>query len=95
LLDARILADVYLAMTGGQGALQLSESGAASELNRANVVRAMVRPSIPLRVVSASAEELAAHAAMLEIITKASGGRCVWSDLATSHIEPEKNLSSA
>jgi DNA polymerase-3 subunit epsilon len=96
LLDARFLADVYLAMTGGQGALQLSESGAAAgELNGANVVRALVRPSIPLRVISASAEELAAHAAMLEVITKASGGRCVWAKVEPARLESEKSLSSA
>jgi hypothetical protein len=58
-------------------------------------VRALVRPSIPLRIVSASEEELAAHAAMLQIITKASGGHCVWSTLEPTHVEAEKNLSSA
>src|SRR5262245_46666913 len=53
LLDARILADVYLAMTGGQGALALGvDSGAAAAA--AGQVRALVRPAIPLVVVTAS-----------------------------------------
>jgi DNA polymerase-3 subunit epsilon len=77
LLDARILADVYLAMTGGQAALELVESDtAARAADRA--ARVPVRSAVPLAVVMASAQELAAHAAMLAIITKASGGHCLW-----------------
>lgn len=79
LLDARILADVYLAMTGGQGALALAEtsaSGSAAEGGRA--VRALVRPSVPLVVIAATEQELAAHAVMLAVINKASGGKCLW-----------------
>jgi DNA polymerase III subunit epsilon len=78
LLDARILADVYLAMTGGQGALELAEAampGAADGVQRG---RAPLRVALPLVVVRASAEELAAHEAMLAIIGKASGGRVLW-----------------
>src|SRR5262245_54728874 len=53
LLDARILADVYLAMTGGQVGLALGvDSGAAAAA--AGQVRALVRPAIPLVVVTAS-----------------------------------------
>jgi len=77
LLDARILADVYLAMTGGQAALALAESTAAGggvEIS----VRAVVRPAIPLVVIAADEAELAAHAAMLAVIAKASGGKCLW-----------------
>jgi DNA polymerase-3 subunit epsilon len=79
LLDARILADVYLAMTGGQAALALAEStasGGAAADSRA--VLALVRPSIPLVVISATEAEMAAHAAMLAVIAKASGGKCLW-----------------
>jgi DNA polymerase-3 subunit epsilon len=79
LLDARILADVYLAMTGGQAALALAEStasgGAAGD---AQTIRALVRPAIPLVVIAATEEEMAAHAAMLAVISKASGGKCLW-----------------
>ncbi len=76
LLDARILADVYLAMTGGQGALALSES--ASAATGAGQVRALVRPPAPLRVVLATEEELRAHRDMLALIAQSSGGHCLW-----------------
>jgi DNA polymerase III subunit epsilon len=82
LLDARILADVYLAMTGGQSLLALDEaarerSGAA----RAIPVAASVRPAEPLRVVEATAEELAAHAELAVLLHRSSGGDCLWMKL--------------
>lgn len=79
LLDARILADVYLAMTGGQGALALTE--AASPMRTAEgvrPVRALVRTGLELLVLLASEEEARAHESMLSLITRASGGRCLW-----------------
>ncbi len=95
LLDAQILADVYLAMTGGQGALALSDTvmpSAGAEEGR--TVRALVRPSVPLRVIVATEAELAAHAAMLRIIAAASGGQCLWAT-STNSITFEKNRSNA
>jgi DNA polymerase III subunit epsilon len=82
LLDARILADVYLAMTGGQSLLALDEaarerSGAA----RSVAVAASVRPAEPLRVVEATAEELAAHAELAALLQRSSGGDCLWMKL--------------
>lgn len=90
LLDARILADVYLAMTGGQGALALGEDAAVSTAERGRQVRALLRPSVPLRVLPATDEELGAHDKMLAIINKASGGRCLWPIDSI----PEKNRSN-
>src|SRR5579862_6609599 len=79
LLDARILADVYLAMTGGQGALALAEQDAAPlAADGARGVRAPLRTAGPLTVLVASAEELTAHETMLLLIARASGGRCLW-----------------
>jgi DNA polymerase-3 subunit epsilon len=73
LLDARILAEVYLAMTGGQSALELSESRAAvSGLGLPSAP--WQRPTEALRVVTAEGGELAAHEALLDRIAKASGG---------------------
>ena len=95
LLDARILADVYLAMTGGQATLALAEvtaTGASADGGR--TVRALVRPSVPLVVITATDQELEAHAAMLAIINKASGGKCLW-PVAPPQVTPEKNYSSA
>jgi DNA polymerase-3 subunit epsilon len=80
LLDARILADVYLAMTGGQVGLALGVEVAASA-QATGQVRALVRPAVPLVVVSASEEELKLHDAMLDIIGKASKGKCLWQAL--------------
>ena len=74
LLDARILADVYLAMTGGQATLELSGSVARSAAEE----RTVARPAVPLKVVAASAEEIRAHEQMLALIGKSSGGRCLW-----------------
>jgi len=74
LLDARILADVYLAMTGGQATLELSGSASSHRAGES----AAARPTVPLRVLSASAEELRAHEEMLTLISRSSAGRCLW-----------------
>jgi len=75
LLDAGILVDVYLAMTGGQSALALAPA------QRAAVVvagTATVEAGIALAVPACSADELERHEAMLDLIHKASGGKAVW-----------------
>jgi DNA polymerase-3 subunit epsilon len=80
LLDAEILADVYLMMTGGQTALALAgddgsqqnEGGAASDHRRLD------GSSRSLRVISASEDELALHQKQLIEVAKASDGNCVW-----------------
>lgn len=77
LLDAEILADVYLAMTGGQATLSLEthEQGAAGPVEA--VIRLEeARP--PLRVIRASAAELRAHGERLDAIDRDSGGKCLW-----------------
>jgi DNA polymerase III subunit epsilon len=81
LLDARILAEVYLAMTGGQSFLQLDAgTGNGAALHDAAHIPSVQRPEAPLVVVQASADELDAHARLLAIISKASGGRLIWGD---------------
>ena len=77
LLDARILAEVYLAMTGGQSALELSESRAAVSTLGLPSVR-WQRPAEALRVVMAESEEAAAHEALLDRVAKASGGNVLF-----------------
>jgi DNA polymerase-3 subunit epsilon len=81
LLDAEILADVYLAMTGGQASLLFDapqDDGASSDAARrmAEDIDLSNRP--PLRVVRATESELLAHEARLRAIDEASGGRCLW-----------------
>lgn len=80
LLDAEILADVYLAMTGGQAMLQLGEGhDAASSRPVVHQPVASDRPTLP--VIRATDAELAAHRSRLEAIEKASGDGCLWTRL--------------
>jgi len=69
LLDARILADVYLAMTGGQVSLSL-ESKEQGAVAAAQGSQRIDRRGLELAVVRATAVELAAHEAMLERMAK-------------------------
>ena len=80
LLDAEILADVYLFMTGGQTALALSTESEDDDDSgsRVEVIRRLSSDRTPLLVIRADAKELAAHALKLESIQKASGGQCLW-----------------
>jgi DNA polymerase-3 subunit epsilon len=81
LLDARILAEVYLAMTGGQTSLRLDAE--ATGRDEAGAPAAMLdRAGIDLVVVAASDAELDAHDAMLERIRRLSGRAPVWDELA-------------
>ena len=78
LLDAEILADVYLAMTGGQVALSLESQASTAKTgarSRRDPVRAE-RP--PLRVIRANEAEQAAHDRYLDQLENSSGGACVW-----------------
>lgn len=79
LLDAEILADVYLLMTGGQTALSLGgnqskEDGGGDQ----NQLRRLSSARPPLPVIMASAQELELHQQKLAVIAKASGDNCVW-----------------
>jgi DNA polymerase III subunit epsilon len=80
LLDAEILADVYLAMTGGQTALQLSDVDKTEGGNESMQIRRLSsdRPALP--VIKANSEELAAHEVQLDAIAASSGGSVLWRD---------------
>lgn len=77
LLDAQLLADVYLAMTGGQAALLLDQ-GAGETAVHQSAVRPVSRDGRPLNIVRASAEELAEHERFLALLDKQSGGKTLW-----------------
>ncbi len=77
LLDARLLADVYLAMTGGQGALSLAAERPKPAKSSA-VTIAKRRQSLVIPVIRASDEELAAHEHALDTLVKASKGKCLF-----------------
>lgn len=80
LLDAEILADVFLMMTGGQIALLAEEeqviaqvqSGEEEFLSHTNI------DTQKLITLALSSEELAAHEEMLNLIDKKSKGQCIW-----------------
>jgi len=78
LLDARILAEVYLAMTGGQANLTLSAESdtALAQARRAAPLR--LDGGIRIVVIRPSESELAAHEHVLALLDKASGGKTVW-----------------
>ncbi len=76
LLDAEILADVYLMMTGGQTDLNLSgnktSTGAGGE-----VIRRLDGNRKALKVIRASADEMKSHESRLDLVME-KGGSCLW-----------------
>ncbi|EMB51497.1 DNA polymerase III subunit epsilon [Vibrio mimicus] len=76
LLDAEILADVYLLMTGGQTSLQFSAATQNSgELDAESLKRSRSERKA-LKVLHASADELQAHQDRLDLVAKS--GNCLW-----------------
>ena len=77
LLDAELLADVYLAMTRGQESLIMALDEPAPQLDDTDGGTTLTeRP--PLRVLRASAEEIEGHDKVLGEIAKANKGHCLW-----------------
>jgi DNA polymerase-3 subunit epsilon len=74
LLDAEILADVYILMTSSQEVLHLDQQGESADAT--GIVR-IRRPQKGLKVLTASADEKAKHEARLDIIEQA-GGTCLY-----------------
>ncbi|TWG86715.1 DNA polymerase-3 subunit epsilon [Cupriavidus gilardii J11] len=81
LLDAELLAEVYLAMTRGQNALVIDMMDTGAGPGAAAIATADLS-ALRLPVIEPSAEELAAHAAVLKDMDKASGGKTVWQEAA-------------
>ena len=79
LLDAQILLDVYLAMTGGQTTLSLEDEQASHGNTSAGHKLLKDRP--PLRVIMPTQQELQAHQSRLEKIDQESSGKCIWKQL--------------
>jgi DNA polymerase-3 subunit epsilon len=74
LLDARILADVYLAMSGGQAALGL-DAGPSEAMRAGGPAE---RGTVHIPVITASPAELAAHERSIEAIERASNGQALF-----------------
>lgn len=81
LLDARILADVYLTMTGGQAKLTLSAESDTARSRARHAAPARNGSGARVAVVRCSEEEMAAHEQVLALLDKASGGKTVWRKL--------------
>lgn len=80
LLDARLLADVYLGMTGGQSILALDAGSVVGGRRQFDWVEALQAQQRPLLVRRADEQERAAHRARLAVIAKKSGGNTIWLD---------------
>ena len=78
LIDAELLALVYLAMTGGQTTLLLDEDESLVSTETGEVVVAERRTDLKLVITQATEDELAAHEHLLDKV--ADGGSCVWRD---------------
>jgi DNA polymerase III subunit epsilon len=75
LLDAQLLAEVYLALTAGQGDLGF-DLAAADAAEQERVARVVLQPGLRLRLRMATPAEQAAHAARVQAL--AAAGRCLW-----------------
>ncbi|AGI24043.1 DNA polymerase III subunit epsilon [Pseudomonas sp. MT3] len=84
LLDAEILADVYLAMTGGQTSLSLAGNGAEGDGSgriAATGIRRLAAERNLTRVIRATDAEIEAHVARLAVIEKSAGGPSLWAQM--------------
>lgn len=79
LLDSEILADVYLALTGGQTSLQLGQ-GDSEDGEGEEPIRRIDTRALNLAVLPASQDECARHEAFLDLLDKKSDG-AVWRSL--------------
>lgn len=77
LLDAHLLADVYLAMTGGQATLSLDRNSPEAG-GQPSPPRQIDRTGLSLHVLRATPEELLEHEQQLQLIDKASDGKTLW-----------------
>jgi DNA polymerase III subunit epsilon len=78
LLDAQLLAEVFLAMTGGQAELGLAADTGRGPAAGPRRHKKVSRKGLALVVQRASAEEIAAHEEALDRLDKAVGGPCLW-----------------
>jgi DNA polymerase III subunit epsilon len=81
LLDARILAEVYLAMTGGQAMLTLSAESDTARSRARQAAPPRYADGVRIMVIRPSESEAAAHEHVLALLDKASSGKTVWRTL--------------
>jgi DNA polymerase-3 subunit epsilon len=79
LLDAELLADVFINMTRGQDALLMEavdEQTSGLQMERVDL------RGLALTILYANQQELAAHVEVIHQIDKASGGNAIWKEAA-------------
>ena len=82
LLDAEILADVYLSMTGGQTSLfdeEHADSSIIQTTTNVQDLQSAVNFSQNLKVLQPTDDELQAHLDFIKLVNKKSDGKCFWS----------------
>lgn len=80
LLDAEILAEVYLAMTGGQTDLNLHNNQQRGHTSGpGEITHQPIKNRPPLKVLTATADEIEQHQQRLALV-KQEGGKCLWLD---------------
>lgn len=77
LLDAEILAEVYLVMTGGQTSMAFQMEGHHQQTNATQEIQRIARPTQTMKVIYANVDEQQAHEARLDLVEK-KGGSCLW-----------------
>ena len=77
LLDAGLLAEVYIRMTRGQDSLVIDSTQGPDHQHHSSA-EAVDLSRLPLVLQTATADEAAAHAALIDDIDQASRGRAVW-----------------
>lgn len=80
LLDAELLARVYLAMTGGQGSLFDAGLSTLETVVQKTVATKQVVKQQPLRIIQPTSEEMIAHEQCLAGIAKQSGKKVLWEE---------------
>ncbi len=83
LLDAELLAKVYLAMTGGQTNLFGEEIFSAAEPQTAPNIQLHKSLGTPLKIIRATVEEITAHEARIAAIAQQAKNGCLWLKIAT------------
>lgn len=77
LLDAEILADVYLMMTGGQMSMLVEDEGFVGGSD-AGLIRRLPKHRPKLNIIQPNESELKAHQEYIEFLEQESGGECLW-----------------
>jgi DNA polymerase-3 subunit epsilon len=89
LLDAELLAEVFLAMTRGQDSLAIELELPAAAAQAQTTGRKSAATKTVLTVLGATAAEIAEHERILAGIDKESRGRCVWLAVEGAPADPE------